>query len=270
MTIIAPCSLFHPMQTTTHHSVGKALEIIKTFIPDNRERSTVGLARELNLNTSTVSRLLGVLTFHGFLQQNPNTKKYSLGKVALFLGKAVHKTINEQIVDIAKPHIDKLRESIELDTGLEVLLSKETVLAYRAWGPQRYKFRFSIGERLAVHVAAGARVIMAFSSPELVDSMLKGRLDRLTPKTITNRKTLKKKLAEYRKLGVAFDMGEMDEDYVNAAAPIFNYERRPVAAVVIGESARRIKGRFDRRLINALKTTAAEISSELFYSQDTD
>jgi DNA-binding IclR family transcriptional regulator len=257
-------------KTKTHQSVGKALEIVKSFIPDNRERSTVGLAHELGLNNSTVSRLLGVLTVHGFLQQNPNNKKYSLGKVALFLGKAVHKSISEQIVVIAKPHIDKLRDLIELDTGLEVLLNKETILAYRAWGPQQYKFRFSIGERLAVHAAAGARVIMAFSPPEVVDSMLKGKLDRITPKTVTDRKTLKKKLDEYRKIGVAFDMGEMDEDYVNAAAPIFNYERKPVAAVVIGESARKIKGRFDTGLIKALKETAAKISSDLFYPRDGD
>ena len=257
-------------KTKTHHSVGKALEILKSFIPNNREQSTVDIARDLDLHASTVSRLLGVLTIHDFLKQNPNTKKYSLGKAALDLGKALHKTISEQIVVVAKPYIDDLRDFLDSDIGLEVLVRKETILAYRAWGPRPFKVRFSLGDTLDVHAAAGARAIMAFSTPEVVDTMLKGKLVRLTSKTITDKKVLKKKLAEFRRQGVAFDICETDQDYIHIAAPIFNYDRKPIAAVVIGESANRVTGRFKTKAIPALKETAAKISSDLFYREELD
>jgi DNA-binding IclR family transcriptional regulator len=256
------------IKTKTHHSVGKALEIIKSYIPNNRERSTVGLARDLKINVSTVSRMLGVLTVHGFLKQNPNTKRYSLGKIALDLGKTLHKSISEQIVIIAKPHVDNLRDLLGVDIALEVLVGKETVLAYRAWGPRPFKMRFSVGENLAVHVAAGARIIMAFSPPEVVDDMLKGKLERLTPKTIVNKDILKKKFIEFKRLGVSFDIGETDLDFTHIAAPIFNYEHNPIAAVVIGESTRKVKGAFKKKAIAGLKETAAAISSDLFYQED--
>jgi DNA-binding IclR family transcriptional regulator len=256
------------IKTKTHHSVGKALEIMKSFIPNNRERSTVGLSRDLNLNVSTVSRILSVLTIHGFLKQNPNTKKYSLGKIALDLGKTLHKSISEQIVIIAKHHIDNLRDHLGLDVALEVLVGMETILAYRAWGPRHFKIRFSIGENLAVHVAAGARIIMAYSPPEVIDAMLKGKLERLTPKTIVDKDILKEKLIEFRKLGVAFDIGETDTDYIHMAAAIFNYDHKPIAAVVVGESASRVKGAFKKKIIDELKKTAAEISADLFYQED--
>jgi DNA-binding IclR family transcriptional regulator len=130
--------------------------------------------------------------------------------------------------------------------------------------------KFSLGDTLDVHAAAGARAVMAFSTPEVVDTMLKGKLVRLTSKTITDKKVLKKKLAEFRHQGVAFDIRETDQDYIHIAAPIFNYDRQPIAAVVIGESANRVTGRFKTKAIPALKETAAKISSDLFYPEELD
>ena len=69
-------------------------------------------------------------------------------------------------------------------------------------------------------------------------------------------------------MGVAFDIGETDLDFIHIAAPVFNYEHNPIAAVVMGESARRVKGAFKKKAIAALKETAAAISSDLFYQED--
>jgi DNA-binding IclR family transcriptional regulator len=254
--------------TRTHHSVGKALEILKLFIPDNQERSTVGVARDLDLNVSTVSRLLNALTVHNFLQQNTRTKKFSLGKASLDLGKAVDKSINEQIVLMAKPHIDSLRDSLDIHGGLEILLGKNAVLIYRAISQRR----LDVGplppepKILPVHVTAGARAIMAFSPTKVVDLLLKNKFNRLTSSTITDRSILKKKLSEFKEMGVSFDRGESNPYCTYIGAPVFNHEKLPIAAVVVWDSNKRIKGAFEKEVIEALKETAAKISAELFYS----
>jgi DNA-binding IclR family transcriptional regulator len=50
------------------------------------------------------------------------------------------------------------------------------------------------------------------------------------PKKITDPEVLKKNLIEYHREGIAFDFGEMDIDVHTVAVPIFNYEKKPVAA----------------------------------------
>ncbi|MFH1092392.1 MAG: IclR family transcriptional regulator C-terminal domain-containing protein, partial [Pseudomonadota bacterium] len=140
--------------------------------------------------------------------------------------------------------------------------------AYRTGEPKRVGVQFPIGGRLPVHIAAGARAIMAFSSPDLVDYMLEGELTPWTPKTITDRAVLKKNLGEYRRHGVAFDLGETDIDSYFIAAPIFDHTKKPVAAIILGDLARKINGRFSPKLISAIKQTAAKISAQLLYSED--
>ncbi len=255
-------------KTKTHHSVSKALEILKIFIPNNQEKPTSLIAKELDLNTSTVSRLLGVLLLHGFLTQNPDTKRYSLGKINLDLGKALQKSMSEQIVLIAKPYIDQLRDFLELDVGFELMVNRETILVYRAWGTQDFRAKYTIGERLPVHISAGARIIMAHLSRESAEAMLKGPLAKMTPHTIIDKEILLKKLIEFRKEGIAYDMGELDEDYLQIAAPVFNYYKEPVAAVVVGIRTSNANGAdLKQKVVSKIKETAKNISSAMFYKE---
>ncbi len=194
------------LRKNTHRFVERTLTILLSFTRGNREKGIVELSKELGYHASNVSRLVQVLTNYGFLRNNPWTKKYSLGKSAFDLGRAIYQSVREQLVTIAKPYIDELSDFLGIDVGLEVLLDDGTILAYRAWGPRPFKVRYTIGDRIPVHVAAGAKAIMAFSPPEVMDNLLKGELIRFTPKTITNQNVLKKKLAEFRRRGVAFDL----------------------------------------------------------------
>jgi len=255
-------------KTKTHHSVSKALEILKLFIPNNQEKPTTLIAKRLDLNTSTVSRLLGVLATHGFLTQNPDTKRYSLGKIALDLGKSLQQSMSEQIVLIAKPFIDQLRNTLELDVGFELMVHRETILVYRALGPQDFKAKYTIGQRLPVHISAGARAIMAYLSKESAEAMLKGPLIKMTPHTIVDKEVLLEKLSEFRREGVAFDMGELDEDYLQIGAPVFNYGKEPIAAVVAGIRTNNANGAdLKEKVINQVKETAHKISSAMFYRE---
>ena len=255
-------------KTKTHHSVSKALDILKLYIPNNQEKPTSLIAKKLDLNTSTVSRLLGVLTAHGFLTQNQDTKRYSLGKIALDLGKSLQQSMSEQIVLIAKPYIDQLRDTLGLDVGFELMVHRETILVYRALGSQDFKAKYTIGERLPVHISAGARAIMSYLPRESAEAMLKGPLDKMTPHTIVDKEVLLEKFNEFRKEGIAFDMGELDEDYLQIAAPVFNYDKEPVAAVVVGIRTNNANGaNLKEKVINQVKDTAKKISSAMFYRE---
>jgi IclR family pca regulon transcriptional regulator len=104
---------------STHKAVEKALDILMAFTPHNQELGTIELSKRMGFHKSTVSRLLHVLCRKGFLHQNPDTKKFQLGPSAMTLGVAIKKSLETNLVHIAKPYIDRLREEFH-ETILEI------------------------------------------------------------------------------------------------------------------------------------------------------
>ena len=84
---------------------------------------------------STVSRLLHVLRRFEFLEQNPQSKKFSLGQAADKLGKALNRSYDAQLVAAAGPQLDDLRSRLQETVVLEVLSGNSTILVYVAEGP---------------------------------------------------------------------------------------------------------------------------------------
>jgi len=251
-------------------SVQKALEILLAFTPHNREMGTMELSHNLGYHKSTVSRLLRVLTYYGFVQHDPTKRKYMLGISAANIGKAIRQSLSEHLIGIAQPYIDDLRNRIGKTVGLEVWSGKGTILAYRAKGPHHMHPTPRLGVKIPVHISAGARAILAYSPPEFVDTVLHGKFERFTPNTITDPNIIKNQLNDVRKAGVAFTHGEKNIDVDVIAAPIFNHEKRPLAAVNTSATVSEMESMRGSGAVSSLKETAATISSKLLYSEDRD
>jgi IclR family transcriptional regulator, KDG regulon repressor len=252
----------------THQSLERALEILKTFTPHNQEMGAAEVSEKVGLHRSTVTRLLHVLTRQGFLQQNPSSKRYSLGRAAFEIGRAITQSLKSHFITIAQPHIDALRNSIGETVALEVFSGNSTVLASVARGPRLVQVSFRIGDRLPVHVAAGAKAVLAFLPKEVVEGLVSKKLEVFTSNTITNRKVLVKQFDEIRKNGIAFDRGERDSDVHVVAAPVFNHDNKPVAAIVISVPVSRKHILADPKIISLLKESTKVISERLLSSKN--
>jgi IclR family KDG regulon transcriptional repressor len=249
------------------NSIDKALTILSCFSPYNQEMGTVEIGQKLGFHKATVSRILQTLTRHGFLNQNSQTKKFTLGPSVMDLARAVNQSLRTNLVPIAKPFIDDLRDKLKETVILEVLTGKNTFMAHIAEGPQLVRLAGTIGDRLPIHAAAGAKAILAFSAPEIVKSLLDAKLQGFTKYTITDPMTLSRQLEDIRESGVAFDREEIDEGTSALGAPIFNHEQIPVAAVVVAGPSQRVTWKKDSEMVYALKETAAKISSQLYYKR---
>lgn len=246
-------------------STEKALKILMAFVPYNHEMGTIEISKKLDIHKSTVSRLLHLLTEHHFLQQNPDTKKYFLGRSVADIGAAVTNSLNNAIVNIARPYLNELCEATGESVALEMLSGNHIILACQVEGQKHIRFSFKPGDQVPINVAAGAKVILAHSEPEFVSQCLKQKFVRYTPNTIVSKKEYMKLLEEVRREGVAYDRGERYEEAHAIAAPIFNHEGRPLAALVIAGPALRITPEFFKEAVGPLKRTAAQISERLYY-----
>ena len=63
-----------------------------------------------------------------------------------------------------------------------------------------------------VQMKYGAKAIMAFSSPEMINKNLAGSLKKFTTKTVTDSEKIRKEYEEIRNTGLAYDKEEYDED----------------------------------------------------------
>lgn len=251
---------------TTHRAVEKCLDILMAFVPHNQEMGTMEMSVKMDINKSTASRLLHVLARKGFLQQNLKTKKFQLGPSAMNLGMAVKRSLDTNLVHIAKPHMDELRNKLNETIALEIFSGANTILAYLAEGPYRTNLAGNVGDILAPHAAAGAKAILAFTSSRVRERILNGKLARLTPNTITDAERLNKQLKEILRNGFSFDREEHDIGTNAIGAPIFNSEGMPIAALVVAGPAQRIQPRKDSHLVVMLKDTASKISKGLYYT----
>ncbi|MBC7246300.1 MAG: IclR family transcriptional regulator [Actinobacteria bacterium] len=245
------------------NSIEKALEILLAFTPYNQEMGTGEIGDKLGLHKATASRILNTLEQKGFLQRNPETRKFSLGPAAADVGRAYSNGLSANLVHLAKPYLDALRNRLGETVVLEILTGAGTVMAYVAEGPQRVRIAGTVGDRLPVHAAAGSKAVLAFSPPELVDKFLAGDMPRLTPNTITDPALFRKELAQVRRRGYALDREEIDVGINAVGAPVFDHCGEAIAAVVVAGPAQRITGKGDSQVVVRVKKTAEEISRRL-------
>ena len=244
-------------------SIEKALKIFMAFAPHNQEMSTTELSDKLGFHKATVSRTLQILTRYNFVIQNPQTKKYMLGSTFIKLGSIASHSFLTTVVQVAKPYIDDLRVTLKETITMEVLVGEDVFMAYVAEGPQRVRIAATVGEMLPKNAAAGAKAIMAFSSPEIQNQISKWSMKRFTANTIIDPQEFLKHLQTIRAEGVAFDNEEIDRGVSAVGAPIFNHENQSIAAVVVVGPSQRIAIDKKSEIISMLKNASARISDHL-------
>jgi DNA-binding IclR family transcriptional regulator len=245
-------------------STEKALNILMAFTPHNHPMGTLELSKKLGIHKSTVSRMLHLLADNGFVQQNFETKKYTLGRTAAQIGNAAIRSLKHEMVTIAQPYLNRLCDTVGESVALEVVSGAHVVLAHHSEGRGHIRFSFQLGEQVPLNVAAGAKAILAHSPSDFVDQCLDGNLQRFNANTIVSKAQYREHLAQVRESGVAFDKGERYEDTNAIAAPILNPEGTAVAAVVIAGPAFRLTTRFLTDVTQPLKQTAEAIAGRLF------
>jgi DNA-binding IclR family transcriptional regulator len=243
-------------------SIEKALKIILAYIPYNQEMSTTELSDKLGFHKATVSRTLQVLARYGLLIQNPQTKKYILGGALIQLGVLASQSYHASFVQVAKPYIDELRETLQETVAMEIMVGDDPFMAYVAQGPQRVRIAATVGEMLPRHAAAGSKAILAFSPAEVQEQISRWPMKPLTANTIVDHQQFMQHLQVIRREGVAFDNEEIDRGVSAVGAPIIDSQGQPVAAMVVIGPSQRIAIDKKVEIIGLLKDTAAKVSAQ--------
>ena len=223
-------------------SVANAILLMKSFSDDQGELGISALAERLGLAKSTVHRLASTLVEAGMLEQNRETGKYRLGLAVFELGSLVRRKID--ISFEAKPWLMTLREQTGETVDLSILDHGGVVCVNFLESKKVNRISSGIGLRKPVHCTAEGKALIAFQPAAAIERIIGAKVERRTPRTMTDLGVLKKELAGIRARGYAIDDEEYELGVRAVAASISDDSGNSVAAVgVTGPTQRLTKNR---------------------------
>lgn len=210
-------------------SVEKALQAI-TLLAE-KPMSASELARRLETHRSTVSRLVRTLEEHRFVRRDPDGTL----RLGSFLTTLPAGDLRKQeIIDLARPHIDGLGERFGHTVHLAGLEGADVVYWDKVESRQVLRMYSTVGAIAPAHATGVGKAILAHLPSHRRDQVLgRGELHAFTEHTLTDRTALAARLAGIAEDGWSLDASE-HEDFIHCvAAPVLGPEGTAVAAVSV-------------------------------------
>jgi DNA-binding IclR family transcriptional regulator len=220
------------MEEVTPNAMEKLIMVLTHFADNSGPIGTCDLSQRLQLNKSTVSRILRTLTDSGYLDKDTATQKYCLGPMISRLNQAITQSIEGQTSLIAQPYCDELRDTLGATIHFEVLSGSHIYMAYVARNQHPISVSTSTGDRVYPHIHAGAKCIAAFTNPRIVENWLQGNLPQYNLRAPLNSEALFREYKEIVSTGYSIDNGNHHQNIYAIGAPVFDCNCRAVASVV--------------------------------------
>jgi len=218
------------------------------------------VASELGVHRSTASRLLGTLAASRVVERDEPSARYRLG--ARIVGLAASAVSRLPVVSQARPELEHLSLASSETANLSILDGTHVVYVDQVTPAQTVVMASWVGRRSPAHASSSGKVMLAFGDPVMRDQVLRGRLEAITPKTVTDPARLRAVLEQIRRRGYAVSTGELEDGLVTMAAPVV-VDGRAVAAVSLSGPSFRIPARDVSRLARQLVDAAAAVGHRI-------
>ncbi|MCD5001661.1 IclR family transcriptional regulator [Enterococcus saccharolyticus] len=196
------------------------------------------LARELEQSHTKIFRILETMKEEGFVIQNPETKKYSLGSPFIELGNVAKKQFN--LEEALRPCLIELRDALDESIFLTVINKNQGRTLLAVDSQQGVKFTAFEGSLEPLYAGASYRAILAYQEETFIDEILSEKMIPYTEKTILDKTVHYKKLEEIKQKGYAISYGEYTKDVCAIAYPIKDASKKVRASLTISGPIYRI------------------------------
>lgn len=244
----------------------KTLNLLMLFAKE-KELSAAEIATLLDINISSVYRIVNTMEEMNFLVQKGN-KKYSLVTTNIL---QLYNMVSKDVRDFAKPVIEGLverfRESVYMS---EIYENKKVIIIEKQDSPNHLKWTEHIGSTYDIPIGTAGKTHLAYLIKDMDESERERFLSSLilpkfTDKSITNLNDLKKSINQILRDGYCITQGEHVEGIVGISVPVFNLNNdscRNVMTMVM--PVNNYDPNMKDEYITAMKAGALKISKNLF------
>ncbi|MEH7376010.1 IclR family transcriptional regulator [Neobacillus drentensis] len=213
-------------------SVSRALDIITLVSLKKGGLGVTEIANQIDINKSSVYRILSTLVKYGYIEQDEETTRYKLGYKLLEISSKLLESIDLRAE--ATPFLQQLEKETNEVIHLVVYDQGEVVYIEKLEGNETLRMHSKVGKRASVHCTSVGKAILAYLPTSVVLDILERKgIARQTDKTITTKDAFIEELAKVKQKGYALDLEENEYGITCMAVPIFDHLGKVVAAVSI-------------------------------------
>lgn len=247
-------------------SLDRAMRILSQ-LADRNSMGVTELAQVLEVDKSTVSRLLITMRAYDMVQVDPVTGKYRLGLRILRLSESVKQNLN--IIEISRPIISELSRKLNESVHLCAFNNSSVYVVDQVRSNRIYSLSATVGMIEPFHCSSVGKCILAYKSPETVQRLMKDyEMTRYTENTITDMDELMSHLKEIRSQGYAIDDEEMAIGVRCIAVPVFNYRNSVKYSIGISGPKSSLRSSSMEQMILEMINAARQISRNIGWMEN--
>lgn len=243
------------------YTLERGLKVLTCF---NQTRSSMKLsevAKASGLSPAVARRCLNTLTKLGYIAQHD--RHFMLKPKVLEFGSAFIDSMN---LDTAvSPFLQNLRDETGDSASLAVLSNQDILYLIHVTTNRPFRLRAGAGIRFPAHATSLGRVLLAFQPEEVLQNFMQhAPFESLTSNTINTHDALQLRFQAIREKGYETAQDELDYGIISIAVPIFDNDRKVVAAINCSTSTSRVdQDSIVKTRIDLLRKCAGEIEMSL-------
>ena len=216
---------------TTITAVERTAEVLRAFAhADTQTLGVTEVAQTLGISKAVVHRILNSLRAPGFIEFDPESRRYLLGPTALDVGLAFLRHVD--VRELARPVLKELSEQTQETATLSIRSEWHRIYIDQVTPAREVKMTVALGRSFPLYAGSSSKSLLAFLPQHEIDEYLEQtELRAVTDLTITDVSSLRSELAEVRSRGYAVSKGERQAGAGSVAAPVLDHNGYPVASM---------------------------------------
>jgi len=211
---------------------------------------------------SSTYSLLTTMTARGFLQQDPESRRFTAG-IRLWQAGQSYLTA-ASMEQVALPYMTAVRDALNETVQLATLDGVDNVYLAKVDPDQQLRLASHVGARLPAYATGiGKALLSQLTDDEIRERFASATFVAYTPRTITTVDELLQVLARVREQGYGEDNGEYTEGVYCIAMPLKRSREHGLGAISVSIPEVRRSPELAARTIASLRDAAMNISQRL-------
>jgi DNA-binding IclR family transcriptional regulator len=238
-------------------AVPKALKVLEHLARAGKPLRLSAIAAALELQKSTVHRILGSLASSGYVEQLPDTACYVATLKLWELGTGVLQ--EHPIKRAGAGFLQDLQRATGETVSLTILAGDDVLYLDKLLSARAIKFSTRVGSRVPAALTAGGQAMLAYL-PD-AHARLKRTATRLKRTQRYDVDALLHELQAVRARG--YSISQAIEGVVGFGAPLMAHNQQPVAALTVSAPKERLSPTKQKLLVERLLNTCASMSAQV-------
>lgn len=210
-------------------AVEKCFSILSLLAEEKRSFGFSEIARELDLNKSTVFNILHTLNELNILEKDSNGQ-FRLGPSLFILGNAA--AGGSELIQAVHPYLEAINNRFKVSAFFGILAGHEVIIVDKADHANPIKISSEVGMKIPVDAGVAGKALLAQLPSDKIDEILSQiTLKKYTKHTIADKTAHKQEILKIKKSGIAYDREEYIEGLA-AVAVSFKTYRKELQSVI--------------------------------------